>query len=193
MSHGECGGLLLVSLAGVGLTFRDMEVQDFAKEYQSKTDEELLRLQLDSGQLIPEANDALKGELSRRLINGTDRLSAFREQEAQRQTEEAANPGRLFSVYGIGRDRFGKARYVYNSETGMERFATTVFVVLFWFPLIPTGTYFADRKRAFLSGQIAFLEKLPLDWEQVLKVWVVAAGSLLALIWAVRLLVLYKP
>jgi len=172
-----------------------MGVHDFAKEYQSKADEELLRLELVSGQLTPEANDALKVELSRRLINGTDRLSAFREQEAQRQTEEAANPGRLFSVYGIGRNRFGKARYVYNSETGMERFATTVFVVLFWFPLIPTGTYLAEKKREFLSNEITFLEKLPLDWEQVLKVWVVAAGSLLDLIWVFKLLprLLYRP
>ena len=77
----------------------------------------------------------------------------------------------------------------------MERFATTVFVVLFHFPLIPAGTYLAERKREFFSNQTTFLEKLPLDWEQVLKVWVVAAGSLLALIWIFKLLprLLYRP
>jgi hypothetical protein len=172
-----------------------METRDFAKEYQSKTDDELLRLELVSEQLTPEANDALKGELSRRLINGTDRLSAFREQESQRKTEQAADPGRLFSIYSIGRRRFGKAGYVYNSETEMERFTTTVFVVLLYFPLIPTGTYLAERKRGFFSNPITFLEKLPLDWEQVLKVWVVAAGSALAVIWIFKLLprLLYKP
>ncbi|MBZ5616014.1 MAG: hypothetical protein LAO23_18565 [Acidobacteriia bacterium] len=171
-----------------------MEIQDFAKEYQSKTDDELLRLELDSEQLTLEANDALKGELSRRQI-GTDRLSAFREQESQRETEQAANPGRLFSIYSVGRRRFGKARYVYNSETGMERFTTTVFVILLYFPLIPTGTYLAERKRGFFSNPIIFLEELPLDWEQVLKVWVVAVGSTLALIWIFKLLprLLYKP
>jgi hypothetical protein len=186
---------LLVSIVGSGLIFRDTEIRDFTKEYQSKTDDELLRLELVSEQLTPEANDALKGELSRRLINGTDRLSAFREQESQRKTEQAANPGRLFSIYSIGRRRFGKAGYVYNSETGMERFTTTVFVVLLYFPFIPTGTYLAERKRGFFSNPITFLEKLPLDWEQVLKVWVVAAGSALALIWIFKLLprLLYKP
>jgi hypothetical protein len=180
---------------GGGLTFRAMEIQDLAREYESKTDEELLRLALDSEQLTSEANTALTGELAKRRINRTDRLIAFREQEAQRQTELARDPGRLFSVYSIGRSRFGKARYVYNSETGMERFTTTVFVVLFYFPLIPTGTYLAERKRGFLSNQITFLEKLPLDWEQVLKVWVVAAGSLLVLIWIFKLLprLLYRP
>lgn len=172
-----------------------MEIQDFAKEYQCKTDEELLRLELVSDQLTSEANDALKGELSRRQINGKDRLIAFREQEAQRQTEQVRDPGRLFTVYSFGRSRFGKARYVYNSETGMEQFTTTIFIVLFYFPLIPTGTYLAERKREFLSNEITFMEKLPLDWEQVLKVWVVAAGSLLALIWIFKLLprLLYRP
>ncbi len=68
----------------------------------------------------------------------------------------------------------------------MERFTTTVFVVFFYFPLVPTGTYLAERERGFFANPITFLEKLPLDWEQVLKVWVVAAGSLLALIWVFK-------
>jgi hypothetical protein len=172
-----------------------MEIQDLAKQYQSKTDEELLRLELASEELTPEANVALRGELAKRQIGGTDRLSAFREEETRRQTEQASDPGRLFSIYSIGRSRFGKGRYDYNSETGMERFTTTVFVVFFYFPLIPTGTYLAERKRGFFSNPITFLERLPLDWEQVLKVWVVAAGSLLALIWVFKLLprLLYRP
>jgi hypothetical protein len=172
-----------------------VEAQDFGKEYQSKTDEELLRLELVSEQLTPEAKEALKGELSRRLISGTNRLSVFREQESRRKAEQAADPGRLFSIYGIGRRRFGKAGYFYNAETGIERFTTTVFVVFFHFPLVPTGTYLAERSRGSLSNQITFLEKLPIDWEQILKVWVVAAGSLLALIWVFKLLprFLYRP
>jgi hypothetical protein len=172
-----------------------MESQDFAKEYQSKTDEELLRLELSSEELTPEANSALKVELARRKIDETDHLGSFREQEVQRLSEEARDPGRLFSIYSFGRRRFGKGRYLYNSETGIERFTTTVFIILFYFPFIPTGTYLVERKREFLSNQITFLEKLPLDWEQILKVWVVAAGSLLALIWAFKLLprLLYRP
>jgi hypothetical protein len=69
----------------------------------------------------------------------------------------------------------------------MERFRTTVFVVLFWPPLIPIGTYLVERKREFLSNQMTVLERLPLDWEQVLKGWIVTAGSILALIWIFRL------
>jgi hypothetical protein len=70
----------------------------------------------------------------------------------------------------------------------MERFKTTVFVVLFWLPLIPTGTFLVERKRRFLSSQITVLERLPLDWEQVLKVWVVASAILLVVIWVFKLL-----
>jgi hypothetical protein len=77
---------------------------------------------------------------------------------------------------------------VYNPETGTERFRTTVFVVLFWLPLIPTGTFLVERERAFLSNQFTVLKRLPVDWEQVLKVWVVASASLLALIWIFKLL-----
>jgi hypothetical protein len=178
-----CGGLEKVSI-------RCVEIQGFAGEYQSKTDEELLRLALDPAQLIPEANAALNSELARRRINNTERLKAFREEEEQREEQQSRDPGRLFVVhtYGIGRRRCGKAERFYDPETGLERFKTTVFIVLFWLPLIPTGTFLVERKRLFLSGEMTVLERLPLDWEQVLKVWVVASATLLAAIWAFKLL-----
>lgn len=70
----------------------------------------------------------------------------------------------------------------------MERFETTVFVLLFWLPLIPNGTFRVERKRSFLSNDMTVLERLPLDWEQVLKVWIVTALILLFAIWSFRLL-----
>jgi len=169
---------------------RCVEIQGLAEEYEGKTDEELLRLALDPDQLTPEANVALNGELARRRINNAERLNASREEEEQRKEELKRDPGRLFVVhyYGIGRKRFGKAERIYNQETGMERFKTTVFIVLLWLPLIPTGTFLVERKRAFFSDEMTVLERLPLDWEQVLKVWVVASAALLAVIWVFKLL-----
>ena len=173
-----------------------MEIQNFAEEYQSKTDDELLRLALDSEQLTPEADTALNDELARRRIDKNEQLQAFIEQEEQRKEEQRRNPGNLFVLhpYGVGRGRFGKAGCIYSPETGMERFKTTVFVVLLWLPLIPTGTFIVGKKRSFFSRQVTVLERLPLDWEQVLKVWVVAFAILLAVIWAVKLLphILYR-
>jgi hypothetical protein len=166
-----------------------VEIQDLAGQYGSRTDEELLRLALDPEQLTPEANAVLNDELARRRINNAEQLLTFREQEEQPNEEQSRNTGKLFVIhpYGIGRKRFGKGGCIYSPETGMERFKTTVFVVLFWFPLIPTGTFLVERERRFLPNQMIVLEKLDLDWEQVLKVWVVASATLLALIWALKL------
>jgi hypothetical protein len=82
--------------------------------------------------------------------------------------------------------RFGKADRVYDSETALERFRTTVFIVLSCFPLVPTGTYLVERSLV-LPDELTVLEKLPLDREQILKVWVVAAGAILAFIWLIKL------
>jgi hypothetical protein len=63
--------------------------------------------------------------------------------------------------------RFGKGSRLYNSETGLERFKTTVFIVLFCFPFVPAGTYLVERTR-ILPDDVIVLEKLRLDWEQIL-------------------------
>jgi hypothetical protein len=171
-------------------SIRRVDIQEFAEEYRGKTDEELLRLALKPEQLTPEANAVLNDELARRRINNAERLKAFRDEEEQQKEEEQKNPGRLLVLhpYGIGRMRFGKAERNSNPATGMERFRTTVFLVLFWLPLVPTGTFLVERKRAFFSNEMTVLQRLPLDWEQVLKVWVVASIILLAVIWAFKLL-----
>jgi hypothetical protein len=76
-----------------------VEIQDLADEYQSKTDEELLRLALDSAELTTEANVVLNNELSRRGINSAERLTAFREEEEQRKEEERKETGKLFVLH----------------------------------------------------------------------------------------------
>ena len=81
-----------------------MEIQDFARwryrtdlasEYEAKSDEELLRLALESVELTPEANVALSAELSRRKINTREQLDEFQVQEQRRRKkEEEKNLGR---------------------------------------------------------------------------------------------------
>lgn len=165
-----------------------MNIQELGEEYRDKTDKELLRLALTREQLTPEANVALTGELVRRRIESEAHLDAAQQEEQERKAENDRSLGTLgfFPLFGVGRMRFGKGSYVYDSETGLERFKTTVFVVLFCFPLIPTGTYLVERKRV-LPDDVTGLEKLRLDGEQVLKVWVIAAGSILAFIWLIKL------
>ena len=140
-------------------------------------------------QLTPEANVALTDELAKRRIGSSEHLDAAREEERERKAENDRNLGTLGFIphIGIGRMRFGKGDRLCNAETGLERFKTTVFVVLFWFPLIPRGTYLVEQKRGLLS-EITGLEKLPLDWEQILKVWVVASGGIVGFLWLIRLI-----
>lgn len=165
-----------------------MNPQEIAAEYRDKTDKELLRLALIPDQLTPEANGALAGELARRRIDSAAHLDAARQEEQERRAENEKNLGTLGFIphFGVGRMRFGKGDRIYDSAAGLERFKTTVFIVLFWFPLIPTGTYLVERMRVS-PHELTVLEKLPLDWEQILKVWVVAAGSILAFIWLIKL------
>ena len=167
-----------------------MEMQDLAAEYETRSNEELLRLALYPEQLTSEAVIVLNNELAKRGINGAEQLDAFRKAEEERTAKVASNPGSFFFLHpwGVGRRHFGKAERVYNSANGVERFRTTVFVVLFWVPLIPTGTYLVERRLKSLSRRTIFREKLTLDWEQVLKVWVVAATCIFAIIVAYGLL-----
>ena len=170
-----------------------METQDLAEEYQTKTDEELLRLALDAVDLTPEANLVLSSELSRRGINTAERLASFRAEEKYRKEEASKHTGSLFIIhpFGIGHLRFGKSDRVYNPATGLERFKTTLFVMLFWFPLVPTGTFFVEKKRSLFSNKLTILRKLPLDWRQVRGVWGGAIGIVLSIIVALALLLYF--
>lgn len=161
-----------------------MEIQDLAEEYQTKTDEELLRLALDDSDLTPEASLVLDNELSRRGIEKTERLVSFREEENQRKEEASKHTGSLFIIhpFGIGHVRFGKADRVYDPATRREQFKTTLFVMLFWFPLIPTGTFLVEKERSLFPKRLTILRRLPLDWKQVRRVWGVATGIFLSII-----------
>jgi hypothetical protein len=165
-----------------------MEIHELAREYEAKTDDELLRLAADTADLTPEANIALNFELSKRRLNRSERMESFRRDELQRKEELRKDPGKLWTFRGIGRKRFGKADYSYNSETGLGQFRTTIFVVILYFPLIPTGTFRIEKKRGSFSNGMTVLERLPLDWEQILKVWIVAVASVFAFIIALNLL-----
>jgi hypothetical protein len=165
-----------------------MNVQEQGEEYRNKTNKELLRLALSPEQLTPEAQVALSAELVTRGISGEANLESAGKEEKARLAENDRQLGTLGFVFpvGIGRMRFGKANRVYAPNTDIERFKTTIFIVLLCFPLVPTGTYLVERKRV-CPDKLTGIERLPLDWEQVVRVWVVAAGSILGFIWLIKI------
>jgi len=60
--------------------------------------------------------------------------------------------------------------------------------MLFWFPLVPTGTFLVEKKRSLFSNKLTILRKLPLDWRQVRRVWGVAIAIVLSILVAFALL-----
>ena len=166
-----------------------MQYNSFVESYAGKTDDELLRLQLDSHDLTEEASLALAAELGKRGLGGAQKLSAFRTQEEMRHEEEDRKPGNLFFTrfLGAGRWYFGKAERVYDAETGRERFKTTIFIIVLCFPLVPVGSYLVVKKKGFFAPKIVILKKLPLNWAQVFRVWLVALSGLVALILFLRM------
>ena len=173
-----------------------MEIDDLAQSYKEKSDDELLRLALDPSDLTDEARLALSAELHTRGIDNQSQMAAFRLEEERSKEEQSKQVGHLgiYHRFGLGRLRFCKSDYKLDRESGLEQFVTTVFVVLLWLPLIPIGTYRIQRRRAFFSTPITVLERLPLDWDQVLAVGVVTMGALLVVIWVFKLLprILYR-
>src|SRR6266536_6292362 len=100
-----CRSSELVQQWWLGYYFAAMESQDLARGYETKADEELLRLALDSVDLTPEANAALNVELSKRRLNQPERLEAFRQGEWKRKEDLQKDSGKLWVIhqYGIGR------------------------------------------------------------------------------------------
>jgi hypothetical protein len=162
-----------------------MNISEISEKYRAKSDDELLRLAVSPDQLTDEARTALQVELATRNLDDNEHLAAARNQEKARK----ADIGNLMFVphFGVGRMRFGRAGRTFDPITLRERFSTTVFIVLLCFPFVPTGTYLVERQPEF-PDHLTSLERLPLDWQQVLKVWIVTIGSILACIFLLRLL-----
>jgi hypothetical protein len=165
-----------------------METTDFAAEYQTKADEELLRINFDADKLTYEASLALSAELRARGLDKPEVIESFRKEEDARRKEEEERYAAAVFVDGkkIGRERFGKANYQFDPETRMETFTTTAFFVVFYLPLVPIATYRVRKKKGWLQSDYEMLEKLPLDWDQILTVWVVTAVVLLAALWTLK-------
>jgi hypothetical protein len=167
-----------------------MQIQDFLREYETKSNEELLRLATDPSQLTDEANSALLAEMRKRGLDDSEQLNNFRQQEKERKQEEENSIGRLWisARTGIGRQRFCKANYQADPASGIEEFTTTVFILIFWLPLIPTGTFRVSRNKKSLFNQVRGIEKLPLNWAQVMQVWFAMMLGILFLILILKFL-----
>ena len=171
-----------------------LQVQDFLREYESRTDEGLLRLALERDHLTADANLALSSELSRRGLDGGEKLREFRAEEADRRKALERDMGTLVNPWvwnGFGRWRFCKWDRKPASQSGFEEYTTTVFVVAFGIPLVPTGTFRVRGRKRFGGGQMHVIERLPLNWAQVVMVWAATLSAFLAFGIALRAIPLF--
>lgn len=150
-----------------------------------KTDEELILLCVEKNELTVEAEEALRTEMSRRGLSEKQADEQRADREYEQRIENKKSTAR--ELGSGGKVRYGKANRVLLLRTKRERFTTTVFFAPFaWFPLVPLATYRVEQLKKTCREKTIVLERLPLDWEQVLKVWVVSSGIVLLLMWAIK-------
>lgn len=79
--------------------------------------------------------------------------------------------------HGIGRRAYGRTNVEISGTR--EECDTTVFAVVFYFPLVPMGTYRFSREQN--SKVFHVLEKKPLHWAQITLDWLKAIAVLISI------------
>ena len=161
-----------------------MNVGDLSEHYRKLNDNELLQLTLEFDDLTSNAQLALGAELRARNLPGPERMResvAFGNGRLTgKKVVQDGGPGkfRLWFPWGLGYLQFGKADRRRFEGTKNQEYTTTIFILFFWFPLIPVKTY-----RVLDHGwTLEWLERLPLDWRQVRRVWATAGGLVLSFV-----------
>lgn len=148
-------------------------------EYAIKSDDELMRLALDSRSLTEEARGVLTEELRKRKLDTPDQLNRFVDEEKHHKHLLDINIGDLVLVvpHGVGRRAYGRTNVEIIGTR--EEYDTTVFAVAFYFPMIPMGSYRFSREQNSKLFQV--LEKKSLNWAQIMLVWIKAVGIVIAI------------
>src|SRR3954468_16608607 len=150
------------------------------------SDGDLLRIAMDRAELTPEALAALEAQLSARGLSEAQQrefASTYRAEVAADERERVSKGvGSFQSRRGIGTAFYGRRDL--KEMNNREQYQATRGFCNFWIPLIPLGTYIVHRTTTTWLGlfdNVRAIRKVPLDWEQVLKTWAVAALVLAAI------------
>lgn len=157
-------------------------------QYQQLSDDEILNLARDQMNLTgDEAREALSVELSRRNISLSD-IQTYAAETGALDTAENHQLRKLLAPKVYGNKKFlGRNNFVGDASSGSEEYDATLWFVVYWFPLIPLGTYRVRRNRSpkrwwNLHRDIAIMTKLPLNWKQILRTWLIAVSVVFAAI-----------
>jgi hypothetical protein len=154
--------------------------------YQQLSDDEILNLARDIGNLTDEAKDALNLEISRRNLSSDDIQTYATETRVLEGVESRRRQKLLNPNFSRNKQFFGRANFVRDDSSGIQEYDATLWFVVFWFPLIPLGAYRVRRGggwwRNFFIPNVEVVTKLALNWEQILRTWLIAVSVLFAAI-----------
>lgn len=161
---------------------------DFAIEYQALADDEILRIAADRKDLVDEARQAIEMELRRRGLTTND-LEQYQAHIEKAEMREQVGKLPFLFPYGIGKRLFGKRAHVIDQRSIWEEFDTTLWIVIFWVPLIPITTYRIRRRvtrMALLDPwrpyKFIALSRRALDWRLILTTWAWFGFTVLVLV-----------
>lgn len=125
-------------------------MKNFAIEYQALTDDEILLIAADRENLVDEARQAIDMEMHRRTLTSND-IGQYQAHIEKAKMQEQVGNLPFLVPYGIGKILFGKRVRTVDPKGIWEEFDTTLWVVIFWIPLIPVSTYRIRRRVSKLS------------------------------------------
>jgi len=155
-------------------------------QYEYLTDSEIMNLTGQIQDLTPEAQSELQIEIKRRNIT-SDILHSYQEESSKIKQEEMLKI-RLRSYRGTGTKLYGETSRNFDALSGDETFETTLWFVIFWFPLFPIASYEIKLRyrenwweRILPNTEFTVLRKLPRNWYQIFFTWIKAIAIVFAL------------
>lgn len=163
-------------------------MKNFAIEYQALSDDEILLIAADRENLVDEARQAIDMEMHRRNLTSSD-ISQYQGHIEKAGIHQQVGNLPFLVPYGLGKILFGKRARMIDPQGMWEEFDTTLWVVIFWMPLIPVSTYRIRRRVSKFSllgpwrmNTFEALSRRGVDWPMVLTTWALFIVTIFALI-----------
>ena len=167
---------------------------NFAEAYQLLSDDEILRLAADRENLLEEARQVLDGELLRRGLTASS-ITEYQGDVEQAEMRQQLGNLPFILPYGLGKRLFGKRARVVDPGSKWEEFDTTLWMVVFWVPMVPIATYRVRRalRKKVISNPLASykftaVSRRDRDWRLILPTWGWFCLTVVALIAVLRIL-----
>jgi hypothetical protein len=168
-------------------------LESYRETYKSFSDDELVRMYQRIEDLEDLAQIALREELNTRGYDQTKLTESLGELKHLDTIAGLEIPS-LVLIRGIGRKFFGRKSISILEGEQMEEYDTTLWFVLFWFPVVPIASYRIRRRvrnwwQGFETGDVSAVARYPRDWNQITATWIKTALIIMAAYVSFQLLI----